>query len=426
MHTPSNLWHLTCAEQISPDRLLADAEVDLAVIGGGFTGCSAALEAARAGASVIVLEAETLAHGGSGRNVGLVNAGLWLPPEEVVAQLGEAMGRRLIEALGRGPETVFSRIREFGIECEAAQNGTLHLAHAPGGVRDLKNRFRQGTGFGAPLRLLDREETARRTGSSAFHAALLDPRAGTVQPRAYCLGLARAAIAAGARICQRTPVTGVERAGGRWHVQAGGHRVSAARLLVATNAYHQLAEGAYAPEYVVVSYCQFATAPLSPDQRQRILAGREGCWDTAMVMSSIRTDAQGRLIIGGMGNTEGPAAMIHESWARRKLRHLYPELADIPFEHQWRGRIAMTRDHIPKVVAFGPDAYAVFGYSGRGICPGTVIGTAAAQALLGAGEAALPLPVHQAYSERFKSVAGAYVEFGAALTHALRPGLLGA
>ncbi|AUC56724.1 FAD-dependent oxidoreductase (plasmid) [Sagittula sp. P11] len=425
MSTAGILWEHTNGEGIPETRLSSGKEADLLVIGGGFTGCSAALQAARSGASVIVLEAETIAHGGSGRNVGLVNAGLWLPPDDVVATMGEAAGTRLIEELGQGPATVFSLVQEFGIACEAVQNGTLHLAHAPGGFRDLENRYRQGNRFGAPLQLLDRDETTRRTGSTEFHGALLDPRAGTVQPRAFCNGLARAAVGLGAQIYQNSPVTRVERAGKSWRVHANGGVVTARRMLLATNAYHTLAEGAYAPEYVVVNYCQFATAPLTEAQRAKVLPGREGCWDTALVMSSIRTDESGRLIVGGMGNTDGPAAQIHARWARRKLQRLYPELGDVPFEHHWRGKIAMTKDHIPKVVEFGPDAYAVFGYSGRGICPGTVIGTAAAKALLGEGPDALPLPVVRKYAERFKKLMGAYYEFGASLTHATRPGLMG-
>ncbi|MFG6661345.1 NAD(P)/FAD-dependent oxidoreductase [Sulfitobacter sp. 915] len=425
MSNISNLWAHTNAEGIESQRLSSNKKADLVVIGAGFTGCSAALEAARSSSSVVVLEAETVSHGGSGRNVGLTNAGLWLPPNDVLTIMGESAGTRLIEALGKGPDTVFSLVKEFGIACEAVQNGTLHLAHAPSGLQELRERYRQGNRFGAPLQLLDRDETIRRTGSNQFHGALLDSRAGTVQPRAYCSGLARAAVGLGAQIYQQSPVTRVERKNGSWYVHANGHTVTAPRLLLATNAYHQLAEGAYAPEYVVVSYSQFATAPLTQAQRSRVLPDREGCWDTALVMSSIRTDERGRLIVGGMGNVDGPAASIHANWARRKLRRLYPDLGELPFEHQWQGKIAMTKDHIPKVVEFGPSAYAVFGYSGRGISPGTVIGAAAAKALLGAGPEVLPLPVIKKYSERFKKVMGAYYEFGASLTHATRPGLLG-
>jgi len=421
----TNLWRHSNAERVETSPLGTGGSADLVIIGAGFTGCSAALEAARRGASVVVLEAETIAHGGSGRNVGLVNAGLWLPPDQVIAQMGEAPGRRLIEALGAGPATVWDRIRTHGIDCEATPAGTLHLAHSPAGLRDLEERFRQGNRFGAPLQLLDAAETRARTGSEAFCGALLDPRAGTVQPRAYCTGLARAAIGLGARIHEKSPVTRIAHGAGGWTVTANGHSITAPALLLATNAYQQQIAGACDPHYVTVSYCQFATAPMPERLRAKILPAGEGCWDTAMVMSSIRTDRAGRMIIGGMGNSEGPGAAIHAGWARRKLRALYPELGDLPFEHEWRGRIAMTRDHIPKVVEFGPRAYALFGYSGRGICPGTVMGTAAAEALLENRPAALPLAPRESYAESFRAPLGAWYEFGATLTHALRPGVLG-
>ncbi|MGI3163979.1 NAD(P)/FAD-dependent oxidoreductase [Pseudooceanicola sp. 200-1SW] len=422
MTSDGNLWRASSVEGLATTPLAEDLRADLVVIGAGFTGAACALEAAKQGASVVLLEANTIAHGGSGRNVGLVNAGLWLPPDEVLAQMGEADGARLVEALGQGPQMVFDRVAEHGIACEATRNGTLHLAHSPKGFAELQDRFRQGNRHGAPLQLLDAEETARRTGSAAFHGALLDPRAGTVQPLAYCTGLARAAQGLGARVHENSPVTAIAHGDGLWTVTANGHNVRAPKLLLATNAYHEGIAGAFAPQFVVVNYSQFATAPLPEAARAKVLPGAEGCWDTALVMSSIRLDAAGRLIVGGMGNAEGLGRAVHAGWARRKLRALYPDLGDLPFEHQWRGKIAMTRDHIPKVVNFGPSAYAVFGYSGRGISPGTVFGTAAAQALLRDDPAAFPLPVMKGYKEHLRGLHEAYYEFGATLTHAtMRP-----
>ncbi|MDX1782420.1 MAG: FAD-binding oxidoreductase, partial [Thalassovita sp.] len=352
-----NLWRASSSEAARYGALERDLSVDLAVIGGGYTGCCAALEGARRGASVALLEADTIGHGGSGRNVGLVNAGLWLPPDDVIATLGENAGLRLINTLSEGPARVFELIEREAIDCEATRNGTLHLAHAPAGVRDLQNRHDQGGRIGAPLRLLDRSETAHRTGSEAFHGALFDPGAGTVQPLAYCRGLARAAHAAGAQLFEHTPVTAIARQDGTWRLSANGRSVRARSLLLATNGYHRDFTSPCAPRYAPVQFSQFATAPLPEALRQRILPGGEGCWDTALVMSSFRVDRAGRLILGGMGNAEGMGAAIHRNWARSKLRRVFPELTDIGFEHRWTGRIAMTGDHIPKVVEFGPSAY---------------------------------------------------------------------
>ena len=415
------LWDTTAAEQIAISSLDRDLRVDLAIVGAGFTGCSAALEAAASGASVAVLEARSIGHGGSGRNVGLVNAGLWLPPDAIVARLGEAVGERLISALAEAPSRVFSLVETHGIACDARRSGTLHCAHAPGALTDLENRARQGNRHGAPVRLLDAQETRRRTGAAGLHGALFDPRAGTLDPLAYCRGLARAAQEAGSHLFAPSPVQSIGREREQWVLRSGRHAVHAKALLVATNAYHEgLMAAPYAPQFVTVSYSQFATDTLPDAALARILPGGEGCWDTARVMSSFRLDASGRLILGGIGNLEGPGRRIHQAWARRKLSALFPQLAGTPFRHAWRGKIAMTRDHVLKLVAFGPDALACFGYSGRGIGPGTVFGAAAARALLTADEAALPIPPIRRYAEGFTSLRATYYEFGATLTHSLR------
>lgn len=401
--------------------LKADKTADLVVIGGGFTGNAAALEAARRGASVVLLEAETIGHGGSGRNVGLVNAGLWLPPREVMKHLGQEPGLRLVNILAEAPKLVWSLIEREEIDCEAMPRGTLHLAHSRSGFRDLQERHRQGVEIGAPLRLLDAAEAARRTGSNAFHGALFDPRAGTIQPLSYARGLAAAAIRAGASLHEATKVTRVTHDNGCWKVVANGHVVRAKSLLLATNAYFDGIDIGARPQFVRVGYSQFATVPMPDHLRASVLAGGEGCWDTAMVMSSFRVDKAGRLIVGGIGNLDGPGGPLHASWARRKLRQVYPQLTDLPFEHSWHGHIAMTGDHIPKILRLGPSGLACFGYSGRGIGPGTVFGTRAAIALLDGREDELPVAPVEQHVERFIEPKANYYEAGALLTHMVSP-----
>ena len=419
MTSEPNLWRVTAQETFAAPPLDADATADLVVIGGGFTGCAAALHAATQGATVRLFEAGTIGHGGSGRNVGLVNAGLWLPPETVMAQMGAQAGSALLSVLAQAPSQVFDLIEREAIACEATRNGTLHLAHSPRGMHDLRERHRQGVALGAPLVLLDAEKTARRTGSQAFFGALFDPRAGTIQPLAYVRGLARAAARAGAILHEQTPVGSVTRDAGQWVVTCGPHRVTARRLLVATNAYHLGLGPAFRPEFVAVQYCQYATAPLPAKVLETLLPGREGCWDTALVMSSVRLDQSGRLIIGGIGNGSGRGKGIHAAWAKRKIAALFPALGGVALTHGWSGRIAMTGDHIPKIVAFGPDAYACFGYSGRGIGPGTVFGTSNARALLTGSQSHLPLRPVESHSETAAGLKAAWYETGACATHAL-------
>lgn len=417
--TAHNLWHQTCAEQIAAPVLTDDLTVDLVIIGGGYTGCSAALHAAQLGASVCLLEAGEIGHGGSGRNVGLVNAGLWLPPAEIRKHLGDGPGDRLVSLLADAPRLVFDLIARHGIACEAVQNGTLHCAHSPGGFKDLQVRHTQLKTSGAPVVLLDGEEIAARTGSGGFHGALFDPRAGTIQPLGYVRGLAGAAMQAQARVHQRSPVQRLSHEAGMWRVKTPGGSVRAKALIQATNAYHRDLPST-APEYVPVHYFQCATDPLSEELRATILPGGEGCWDTGLIMTSFRMDQAGRLIIGAMGGLEHFASGIHRAWIRRKLTELYPELRDVPLSQGWHGRIAMTSDHIPKITAIGPNAYAAHGYSGRGIGPGTVFGKGMAEALLSGNDISLPIPAVEAHHERMTGARQIFFETGATLNHLIK------
>lgn len=419
MTSDGNLWRATGGAPIGAAPLEGLAAADLAVIGGGFTGCAAALEAARLGASVRLLEAEVIGHGGSGRNVGLVNAGLWLPPDEVVARLGAEAGARLITALAAAPDRVFDLIAREGIDCEARRAGTLHLAHSPAGLRDLEARLAQGRRLGAPLALLDAAETARRTGTAAYHGALFDPRAGTIQPLAYVRGLAQAAQRAGAALHEASPVRALERHGDIWHLTTPMGEVRARAVLVATNAYHLGPLAGFRPEYVAVHYGQVATDPLPAALRATLLPGGEGCWDTAMVMSSFRTDREGRLILGAIGDFAGAGGQLHRDWAARKMALLFPDMKGLPFRHGWSGRIAMTGDHVPKVLSFGPQALACFGYSGRGIGPGTVFGTEAGRALLLNDLSHLPLASIGDHREVAPTLRAISIEAGACLAHAI-------
>lgn len=420
MNQSDNLWHLTCAETVAAPPLAGDCQADLVVIGGGFSGCSAALHAARAGAAVRLVEAREIGHGGSGRNVGLVNAGLWEPPEVIRARLGPEAGARLIAALGAAPDLVFSLIDSHAIACEPVRAGTLHCAHSAAGLADLRRRHDQLRATGAPVRLLDAQETARRLGSTAFHGALFDPRAGTIQPLAYARGLARAAQAAGARLHQGTPALSVAREGDGWAVRCPGGTIRAGALILASNAYHDRAAGLPPPRYTAITFFQMATAPLPAPLRAAILPGGEGCWDTGLVMTSFRLDAAGRLILGAMGDPGHPAGALHRGWARRKLALLFPALAGQRLERAWSGRIAMTADHMPKLLRLGPRGYSVFGYSGRGIGPGTLIGREIARAALEGDETGLPIPPRDSYGERLTGLRGLVFETGAVLTHLLR------
>ena len=418
--TMQNLWENTSKEVGNFSDCPDNQIVDLTIIGGGFTGCSAALEAARQGASVALLESEKIGFGGSGRNVGLVNAGLWLPPKKIISILGEKQGETLISALGSAPDLVFSIIEDNQIKCDPERNGTLHCAHSEKGVDYLIKRVKQRQEYGEPVAFLDEKETQNKIGSSKFFGSLHDPRAGTIQPLAYCRGLARKAKELGAKIYEKSKATQVRRHNGRWHTNIKDVIIQSKYLLFAMNAYQDLNEEKNTGKFSTVYYSQFATRPLNSNEMSTILPNKEGCWDTATIMSSFRVDDAGRIILGTMGNSEGLGRRIHSNWANKKLRDLFPFLPELEFNYRWSGKIAMTKDHIPKIVNFEKNALSCFGYSGRGIAPGTFFGKACAAALLSEDLSMLPVPTLKHYREPLTREKTAFFEMAAMANNSVK------
>ena len=171
-----SLWDASAQEPDYRAPLDGDVSVDVAIVGGGFTGLSTALHCAEKGLSAHVIEAEQIGYGGSGRNVGLVNAALWLPPRKVREQLGDTYGPRFIKRFGKGPEYVFSLIEKHQIRCEVTRTGTIHAAHGPSGFADLQDRHKEWQRLGEPVDLLGRDEVSRLIGTDHFHGGLVDHR----------------------------------------------------------------------------------------------------------------------------------------------------------------------------------------------------------------------------------------------------------
>ncbi len=412
------LWERSAPPPPATAALAADIAADVAVIGAGFTGLSAALHLAEAGADVAVLEGVEIGFGGSGRNAGLVNAGLWVMPDELPAALGEVYGNRLLALLGEAPAAVFDLVARHSIPCEAERAGTLHCAAGTKGLAEVTERGRQWRARGAAVELIDAAETARMVGAPAYAGALLDRRAGTIQPLAYARGLARAANAAGARIFTASPVTGAEDLGTAWRLRTSGGSLRASSVIVATNAYTGGLWPEIRAELVHLPYFNLATPPLGDNLCGSILPGRQGAWDTREILSSFRFDAAGRLVFGSVGALRGPGRPIHRAWGRRALARLFPQLAGIDFEHEWYGMIGMTADSLPKFHRLGREVVAFSGYNGRGIAPGTVFGRCLADLALGRiAEADLPLPVTDPEAVPYRAVREAYYEVGAQVAH---------
>ena len=422
-HDPRShgLWEASAPPAPVTSALRATLHADAVVVGAGYTGLSAALVLAQRGARVVVLEAQEVGFGGSGRNVGLVNAGMWVMPSALPGELGESLGHRLLDRLGNAPSQVFELIERHGMDCEPQRSGTLHCAPDAAGLRELQERARQWQALGAPVRVLSQAETAQKTGTDAYLGALLDLRAGTVQPLAYARGLAHAAVAAGAQLHTQTVVSAVQDEGRHWRVNTvGGGAVHAPWVIVATNAYSSADGpwGALQAELVRLPYFNMATAPLPPALLSHILPERQGAWDTRQVLSSFRLDRQGRLVLGSVGALRGMGRPIHRDWGRRALAKLFPRLRGVAFEHEWYGEIGMTANALPRFHQLARNTVAFCGYNGRGIAPGTVLGRELARLVLGEITVAdLSLPVSGTVPARLKAVRESCYEIGAQLSH---------
>ncbi|RIY01382.1 FAD-binding oxidoreductase [Aureimonas flava] len=412
------LWERSAPPPPPTTPLRDDAEADVAVVGGGFTGCSAALHLAEGGARVVLLEAAEIGFGGSGRNVGLVNAGMWVMPDDLPAALGEVYGPRLLELLGDAPRTVFELVERHGIDCEAERAGTLHCAVGRAGLAEITERARQWRARGAPVHLLDAAETARKVGTGAYSGALLDERAGTIQPLAYARGLAGAAIAAGARLHTGSAVLEAVDDGACWDLRTAGGTLRASAVIVATDAYTGALWPEVRREQVHLPYFNMATAPLGDNLRRSILPERQGAWDTREVLSSFRFDRAGRLVVGSVGALRGTGGPVHRDWGRRALARLFPQLGKVAFEHEWYGMIGMTENSLPRFHRLARNVVSFSGYNGRGIAPGTVFGRCLAQLVLGEiAEADLPLPVTEPADAPRRALREAWYDVGSQVAH---------
>ncbi|WP_420961225.1 NAD(P)/FAD-dependent oxidoreductase [Brucella sp. IR073] len=412
------LWEKTAPAAPRTEALKGELAADVVIVGGGFTGLSAGLHLAERGAKVAVLEAVEIGFGGSGRNVGLVNAGMWVMPDDLPGVLGAEYGGRLLQLLGNAPDLVFELIAKHGIACEAVRAGTLHCGVGAAGLKELEQRAEQWARRGAPVRLLDAEETARKVGSSAYAASLLDLRAGTIQPLAYVRGLARAAIAAGAKVFTGSPVISVDEQGMRWRLATPEGAVTADWIVVASNAYTKAPWPQVRAELVHLPYFNFATRPLSGNVRATILPERQGAWDTKEVLSSFRFDTEGRLVVGSVGALRGTGTAVHRAWAKRALKRLFPQIGEVEFEAEWYGKIGMTADSLPKFHRLARNVIGFSGYNGRGIAPGTVFGQVLARHISGElHEADLPLPVTDPQEQSFRALREAYYEAGSQIAH---------
>ena len=392
---PMSIWDDTSTETIKTRNDGLHGIVDVAIVGAGFTGLSAAIHCTEKGMSCHVIEAEQVGFGGSGRNTGLVNAAAWLPPQDVLKQIGATDGKKFVDIFSDAPSFVFGLIKKYKIECEVTETGTIHAAHSKSGFVNLQYRKKEWDRLGAPVDLLSADETAELTGTRSFYGGLVDNRAGTINPMGYCRGLARAALKNGAKLTTNCRVHDLVKENDGWRLITATGDLKAKYVILATNAYTDKLWPGLSQTFIRVNYFNCATSPMG-ERIKNILPKRQGLWNTGKIMFSLRRDKHNRLIIGSMGRIHGNRKSgITKRWASAQLKRLFPDLGQVEFENIWYGEIAMTPTHLPGVHQLDRNLFTSIGYNGRGITTGTIFGKALADLISSNSPDCLPVPITQ-------------------------------
>lgn len=392
-HAPS--WYASSAGPLPAYPPLKGARrADVAVIGAGYTGLSCALTLARAGYDVVVLEANKVGWGASGRNGGQIHPGHRRDPDWLAARFGEDATRRLL-AFAEDARLFQRRlIAEHGMDVDLAE-GLFHAVHKPRWVDDARHeaeRLSAHWGLG-PIRFLDRADTAAALGTDVYHAATLDPTGGHLHPLKFALGLARAAASAGAAIHEDSRVTAIRHGGKAELTLANGATVAADTVVLAGNGYLGGLDPDTDARVMPLNNFILATAPLD----EPVIPGNEAASDTRFVVYYWRMTRDRRMLFGG-GETFSPRFPKDiPAFVMKHMAAIYPRLKAVPIDHAWGGTLGITVNRLPYLRRPKPNVWVAAGYSGQGVMLAPYAGHILAEAIRGAGErfdafARLPCP----------------------------------
>jgi gamma-glutamylputrescine oxidase len=383
----------SCARSQAWPALQEDVSCDVAIVGGGLAGLSAALELAEAGQKVVLLEARQVGWGASGRNGGQAIHGLACDQAVIEDQLGLGAARQVWDMTIEAIDLVRRRLARYAIDADW-QDGYLGLAVNARKARSLQAwADRTQKVYQYPLQRVGASEVQRHIASTRFHSGVYDPQGGHLHPLKYTRGLARAADAAGVRIFENSAVTALERGQHHSLLRTRSGTVRAGQVLLAGNVYlgkdHRLAPELAARIMPVGTYI-VCTEPLGQSRCTALIPGRAAVCDTNFVLDYFRPTTDHRMLYGGrVSYSTATPRQLPESMKARMVR-TFPQLADVKIDFAWGGFVDITMNRAPDFGRLAPrgsdqaaPVYYLQGFSGHGLALTGLAGQLVARAMAG-------------------------------------------
>ncbi|GEO87383.1 MULTISPECIES: NAD(P)/FAD-dependent oxidoreductase [Alphaproteobacteria] len=390
-----SLWFATASPAPETGALESAISADVCIIGAGYTGLSSAIHLAEKGTAVVVLEANVIGFGGSGRNAGHCTPTFHHHSLAGVRKiLGEPFGTRFIAAQANAADLVFGLIDRYGIDCDAVRTGYVEAAHTPAVFARIDAKNADYMALGKRTQVLTKAETERRTGSQRYFGGWLHPDGGHLNPLSYVRGLARALLGLGGRIYTQSTVISIKPAGTRWQVSTSRGSVTVDKVVLASGAYSTAYWPGIDRTFARLATAAFATEPLSPELIESIVPENNTVVETRSDPASYRITADGRLVTtmmveGRRGGNVDYTRMI----ASRRFEWILPQLRGKRWEYYWYGELDMHSRTFPRLYDVAPGIAAATGFSGRGVPTGTAVGEILADWAFGISRKDLAMPM---------------------------------
>jgi glycine/D-amino acid oxidase-like deaminating enzyme len=386
-------WHDTT--QMPGDDTLEElpAKSDGVVVGGGIPGLAAALQLARRGASVTVLEAQTIGWGASSRNGGMALTGLKLDAAVVEKRYGVELTRQLFDDSIASLVTVERIVQRENVTCEFARSGHLLVANKPAHYEALQNEAEwYAQHFNHITRTIPRNELHSEIGSDVYHGGLVDETSAGLNPAQYVVGLAKAAERAGARLCPNARLGRIERSATGYKLYSERGETTAEKVLVTTGGYTSSATPILQRRIIPIGSYIIATSPITTELRHELIPHDRMVFDYRHFLNYYRFSADNRMIFGGRAAFFPETASSIRNSAeilRKEMIYVFPQLKETAVEYAWGGTLDFAFDLMPHAGQLNGLYYAL-GFAGHGVALGSHLGTIMADAMLDDKVAELP------------------------------------